>query len=114
MGHIDNIILQRLGIDTGLEVLIELCVVTRMRTSEVGCCCPDLAVGHELFILFVHDTHTEETVTALAEEGRLCILDHTLLGKDILPSLVAREIIEVGSRLLTEVATTHLHAADVL
>ena len=89
-------------------------MVARVRTSEVGCCRPDLAIRYELLVLLVHDTHTEEAVTTLAEEGRLCILDHAFLCKDILPGLVAREVIEVGSCLLAEVATTHLHAADIL
>ena len=37
-----------------------------------------------------------------------------LLGKDLLPLLVACQVIEIGSGHLTEVTPPELHAADVL
>ena len=89
-------------------------MVTGLRTGDIGGCCPDLAEGHDLLVILVHDAHTKETMTALAEDRRLGILDHALLSEDILPLGIAREVIEIGGCQLTEVATSHLHAADVL
>ena len=63
-----NIISLSLGVDTRLEVLIELGIVAGLRTGEIGRCCPDLAEGHDVLVLGMHHTHAEEAVVALAED----------------------------------------------
>ena len=88
--------------------------MARLRTGKVGGSSPYLAVGHDILIVFVHDTHAEEPMIGLTEDGRLRILDHTLLSEDILPSLITCQVIEEGSSHLTEVMASHLHTTDIL
>ena len=85
-----------------------------LRTGKISCSSPVLTEWNQLLTLFVHHAHTEESVAALAEELRLIVLNHALLGKYLLPLLVACEVVEEGGCHLAEVATTHLHRTYIL
>jgi len=88
--------------------------MTWLRTGEIGCSGPNLTEGHKVLILLVHHAHTKETMTALAEDGRLWTLNHAFLNKNFLPLFIASKVIKEGGSELTEVTTTHLHTTNVL
>ena len=114
LGHMGDVIVLGLAIDARLEVVIKLGIVARLGTGEIGRCGPDLAVGHDVLVLGMHNADTEKAVVALAEDGRLGTLDLRLLGEDVLPLSVAGDVVEEGGGHLTEVTAAHLHRTDVL
>ena len=108
------VVILGLSLYAGLQVLIELAIVAWLRTGEIGCGSPVLAEWNQILILLVHHAYTEESVTALAEQQRLGVLNHTLVYHQSLPLLVAGQVVEECGCHLTEVATAHLHRAYIL
>ena len=93
-----DVLVLRLGFYRCFQILIEPCVVACFWADEVGGIRPQLA----------------ESLPAAFEDQRMVVGNLALGDEDILPLCVAREVVEIRRRHLSEVAARHADIAYAL